>query len=372
LILPRNQSDAKELLDEDDDRSIESVNKTTTKETTMRNLRRKTAAPAGMRRALVAAAACMAGALALLGPAAALAQAFPSKPVHLVIPYPPGGGTDLVGRTLADGLSRELGQPVIVENKSGAGTVIGSDYVAKSAPDGYTLLLNTSVHAINPSLVPRLPYSADKSFAAVALVGTAPNVLVTRPDKPFKTLADVIAYAKANPGKLSYGSSGNGTAVHLAAELFKDMAKVNIAHIPYRGASPALTDLMGGQVDFVFATAASAGKLVESGRLRAIALTSARRSPSWPDTPTFAEAGVPGYVADVWYALFAPAGTPPEIVARLNAATRRAVQYDLFRKRVEAEGLVSAVGTPEELADFVRAEEARWRKVVKESRISID
>jgi tripartite-type tricarboxylate transporter receptor subunit TctC len=312
------------------------------------------------------------GAVTLFAPASVLAQSFPSKPLRLIIPYPPGGGTDLVGRTLAEGLSRDLGQPVIVENKSGAGTVIGSDYVAKSDPDGYTILLNTSVHAINPSLVKKLPYNTEKAFAPIAMVGTAPNVLVTRPDAPFKTLKDVITYAKANPGKLTYGSSGNGTAVHLAAELFKDMAKIDITHVPYRGASPALTDLMGGQLDFVFATAASSGKLAETGRVRAIALTSSKRSPSWPNTPTFAEAGVPGYNADVWYALFAPAGTPSEVIARLNAATKRAVQYDVFRKRVEAEGLVSAVGTPQELGAFVRTEEARWRKVVQQSNIKVD
>jgi tripartite-type tricarboxylate transporter receptor subunit TctC len=327
----------------------------------------------GFGRTILAVAAWMAGTLiTMLGSNGVLAQSFPSKPLRIVIPYTPGGGTDLVGRTLADGLARELGQSVIVENRAGGGTVIGSDYVARSDADGYTLLLTTSAHAINSSLVPRLPYSTEKSFTAVALVGNAPNMLVTRPDKPFKTVTDVITYAKAHPGKLTYGSSGNGTAVHLAAELFKNMAKVEITHIPYRGASPALTDLMGGQIDFVFATAASAGKLVESGKLRAIAVTSAARSPSWTDLPTFAESGVAGYVAEVWYAVFAPAGTPPEVIARLNSAIKRAVQYDAFRKRVEAEGLVSAVGTPEQLAAFVRSEEARWRKVVRDSRITID
>jgi tripartite-type tricarboxylate transporter receptor subunit TctC len=329
-----------------------------------------TAKPGVMRRLAIVAG--LLGAVTLFAPASVLAQSFPSKPLRLVIPYPPGGGTDLVGRTLAEALGRDLGQPVIVENKSGAGTVIGSDYVAKSDADGYTILLNTSVHAINPSLVPKLPYNTEKAFAPIAMIGNAPNVLVTHPNKRFKTLKDVIVYAKANPGKLTYGSSGNGTAVHLAAELFKNMAGVDITHIPYRGASPALTDLMGDQIDFVFATSASSSKLVEKGRLRAIALTSAKRAPNLPDTPTFAESGVPGYDADVWYALFAPAGTPPDVIARLNAATRRAVQSDVFRNRVEAEGLVSAVGTPKELGAFVRAEEARWRKVVQESHIHLD
>jgi tripartite-type tricarboxylate transporter receptor subunit TctC len=308
----------------------------------------------------------------MLGTSTAQAQTYPSRPIRLVIPFSAGGGTDLIGRTLAEGMARELGQAVIVENKGGGGTVIGSDYVAKSNPDGYTLLLTSSAHAINTSLVPKLPYSTEKSFVSVALVGNAPNMLVTRSDKPYKTLQDVIAQARANPGKLNYGSSGNGTSVHLAAELFKNMAKVDLTHVPYRGAGPALTDLMGGQIDFVMATAASAGKLVESGRLRSIAVTSAKRSPVWAEIPTFAESGVPGYVAEVWYALFAPAGTSPEVVARLNAATRKAVQSDTFRKRVESEGLVSTVGTPEELAAYVRAEEARWRKVVQDGRITID
>jgi tripartite-type tricarboxylate transporter receptor subunit TctC len=234
------------------------------------------------------------------------------------------------------------------------------------------LLLNSSAHAINASLGSKLPYSTEAAFAPVALVGSSPNLLVTRPDRPNKTIGDVIAAAKANPGKLTYGSSGNGTAVHLAGELFKNLTKVDLVHVPYKGAGPALTDLLGGQIDFVFATAASVGQFVESKRLRAIAVTSATRSPSWPDVPTVAETGVPGYSAEVWYALFAAAGTPPDVVQRLNAAVKRAVQSDTFRKRVEAEGLVSAVGTPESLGRYVHDEIARWRKVVQEAPITVD
>ncbi len=305
-------------------------------------------------------------------PAPGWAQAFPSKPLRIVVPYTPGGGTDLVARTLAEGMSKELGQQVLVDNKPGGGTVIGSEAVAKSAPDGYTMLLTTSAHAINTSLVKALPYSATNSFASVALIGRAPNVLLTRPDRPYKTVKDVISHAQANPGKLTYGSSGNGTAVHLSGELFKLLARCDITHVPYRGAGPALTDLLGGQIDFVFATISGAAPFIESGRLRALALTSAERSPSWPNVPTLAESGVTGYSAEVWYALFAPAATPQATVARLNAAAKRAVLSDAFRKRVEAEGLVTDVGTPEQLAAFVRAEEARWAKVVQEGRITTD
>jgi tripartite-type tricarboxylate transporter receptor subunit TctC len=269
-------------------------------------------------------------------------------------------------------MSRDLGQPVIIDNKPGGGTVIGSDMVAKAPGDGYTLLITTSAHAINSSLVKNLPYSTEKSFADVSLVARGPNMLVTNPSKPYRTVKDVVDFARANPGKLTYGSSGNGTAVHLAGELFKMMAKVDITHVPYRGAGPAYTDLLGGQIDLVFATAAGAGKFVESGKMRALAVTSQARSPSWAQVPTFAESGLPGYEADVWYAVFASGGTPPEIVARLNTAVRRAIDSPIFRDRVASEGLIAAPSTPEELTRYVRAEEARWRKVVVAGKVTID
>lgn len=329
------------------------------------------------RRLLQAAAA---GAASLACPAIltfasgrAMAQGvYPNRPVRIVVPFTPGGGTDLVARTVADGMAKELGQTVIVENKAGAGTVIGSDLVAKAPGDGYTLLITTGAHAINPSLVKKLPYSTEKSFSDITLLARGPNMLVTGPNRPYKTVRDVIEAARANPGKLTYGSSGNGTAVHLAGELFKLMAKVDITHVPYRGAGPAYTDLMGGQIDLVFATAAGAGKLVESGKMRAIGVTSKSRSASWPDVPTIAESGLPGYEADVWYALFASGGTPPEVVARLNAAARKAIEAPIFQQRVASEGLVASPTTPDELTQFVRAEEARWRKVVVEAKVTID
>jgi tripartite-type tricarboxylate transporter receptor subunit TctC len=298
--------------------------------------------------------------------------AFPEKPLRIIVPFAPGGGTDLITRTIADGMSKDLGQPVIVENKPGGGTVIGTDMVAKSPADGYTLVMATFAHAVNPGLQPKLPYSTEKAFAPVVLIGRSPNVLVVRPDRPYKTVKELIAAAKANPGKLTFGSQGNGTSAHLAGELFKSLAKVDMIHVPYRGAGPALTDLLGGQIDMMFATAAAVGSFVESGKLHAVAVTTSERSPAWANVPTIAESGLPAYAAESWYGLYAPAGTPREIVLRLNAAVKRAVQTDTFRKRIQGEGLSTSVGTPEELDQYVRGEEARWRKVVKEENITAD
>ena len=300
--------------------------------------------------------------------------AFPDKPVRIVVPFAPGGGTDLIARTMGISMAQDLGQPVIIDNKPGGGTIIGTDAVAKSAPDGYTLVMATLAHVVNPSIHPKLPYVHEKAFAAVMLVGRSPNVLVVRAESPYKSVQDVIAAAKVKPGKLSFASQGAGTSAHLAGELFKNLAKVDLTHIPYRGAGPAITDLLGGQVDLMFATAAAVGSFVESGKLRALAVTTADRSvtPALAKVPTVAESGVPGYVADSWYGLFAPAGTPPAVIARLNAAARKAVQTDAFRKRVEGEGLVISAGTPEEFERYAKAEEARWRKVVKAANITVD
>jgi tripartite-type tricarboxylate transporter receptor subunit TctC len=306
-----------------------------------------------------------------LSAGAALAATYPDKPIRLVVPFAPGGGTDLIARTLAAGMSKELGQNVIVDNKPGAGTIIGTDAVAKSPADGYTLVIATFAHAVNPSLQPRLPYDTDKAFAPVALIGKGPNVLVVRPDSPYRSVRDVIAAAKASPGKLTYASQGNGTSAHLAGEMFTNLAKVEMTHVPYRGAGPALTDLLGGQVDMIFGTAAAVSTFIDSGKLRALAVTTAARSPSLKDVPALADT-VPGYVVESWYGLYVPAGTPAEVIARLNAATREAAQTDDFRKKVESEGLVISAGPPAELDAYVRAEEARWRKVVKENNVKPD
>ncbi|MCM3609277.1 tripartite tricarboxylate transporter substrate binding protein [Cupriavidus pauculus] len=311
--------------------------------------------------------------LALLTGLAAPAQAaFPDKPIRIVVPFSPGGGTDLIARAMGIAMAQDLGQPVVIDNKPGGGTIIGTDNVAKSAPDGYTLVMATFAHAVNPSLQPKLPFDTERAFTPVMLVGRSPNVLVVRADSPYKSVRDVIAAAKARPGRISFASQGPGTSAHLAGELFKSLAGVDLNHIPYKGAGPAITDLLGGQVDMMFATASAVANLLESGKLRALGVTTAQRSTSadLARVPTIAEAGVPGYVAESWYGLFAPAGTPAPVVARLNAAARKAVTAEAFRKRAEAEGLLVTPGTPEELGRYVRGEQARWAKVVKDAHIS--
>ena len=304
--------------------------------------------------------------LALLlttGTSPALAQAnFPEKPLRIVVPFPPGGGTDIVVRALAAGMATELNQSVIIENKAGAGTVI--DFVAKSPPDGYTLVVGTFAFAVNPSLLAKLPFDTNKAFDPVVLISRSPNVLVVRADSPYKSVQDIVQAAQANPGKLTYASQGNGTSAHLAAELFNALAKVNILHIPYKGASAALTDIVGGQVDLMFATSAGATPLLDSGRLRALAVTTPERSPAFPALPTMIEAGVPDYQATSWYGLYVPAGTPTAVIARLNAVTTKVAQAEAFKSRVASEGLVISTGTPQQLDEFMRGEQTRWARVI--------
>ena len=313
--------------------------------------------------------------LALGAAIAALAipaiAAFPEKSIRLVVPFPPGGGTDIIARTIAEGMSKQLGQPVVVENRPGAGTIVGSDAVAKSAPDGYTLLVATFANAVNPSLYPKLPYVWDKAFAPVVLIGRGPNVLVVRADSPYKSVADVIAAAKANPGKLTYASFGNGTSAHLSGELFTNLAKVEMVHVPYKGFGAAITDVLGGRVDMIFGTAAGVAGFVADGRVRPLAVTGAERSQALANVPTLAEF-VPGYRVESWYGIYAPAGTPPDVIAKLNAAIAAAARTDDFRKRVEPEGIVISAGAPGELDQFLRSEEAHWRRIVRENGIKAD
>lgn len=308
----------------------------------------------------------LAGLAALSGLCAA--SAYPDKPVRLVVPFAPGGGTDLIARTLGLEMSRDLGQPVIVDNRPGAGTMIGTDNVAKSAADGYSVVVASFAHAVNPSLQPRLPYGSNAAFAPVLLIGRGPNVLVVRADSPYKSVADVIAAARAKPDTLTYASQGNGTSAHLAGEMLANLAKVRLVHVPYKGAGPALTDLLGGQVDMMFATAAAASNFVDTGKLRALGVTSQAPSAAFKGVPTIAST-VPGYQVESWYGLYVPAGTPQPVIDRLNAAGRKALRAPEFVRKIEQEGLAVSGGPPAELSTYVQAEEARWAPIVKENGI---
>lgn len=319
--------------------------------------------------ALVPALLVLAG---LAAAPAAVAQGFPEKPVRIVVPFPPGGGNDIIVRAMTEDMSRSLGQQVLVDNKPGAGTVIGTDLVAKAAPDGYTILIASFAFAVNPSLLPRLPYDHPRAFTPITLIGRSPNIVIVPPDRPFKTMAELIGHARANPGKLNYGSFGNGTSGHLGPELFKIMAKVDILHVPYKGTGQAITDLLGGRLDMMFATVSGGAAQVRSGKLRALAVTSATRSPAYPDVPTIAESGVPGFAAETWYGIMGPAGLPPAIIARLHGAIKSAVETDAFKRKAEADGLNVEVGEGAELARLIEEEERRWRPVVKEANIKPD
>jgi tripartite-type tricarboxylate transporter receptor subunit TctC len=297
---------------------------------------------------------------------------YPDRIVRIVVPFAPGGGTDVIARTLAQEMTGDLGVTIVVENKPGAGTIIGTQAVATSAPDGYTLLMGTFANAVNSSLKAKLPYDPHQDFAAVALIARSFNIVVVNPKSPIQSVADLIAAAKADPDKLSYGTYGIGTSAHLAGELFKSMAKVNLTTVPYKGAAPAITDLIGGQIQVMFTTVASAASLIAGGQLRALAVTSAERSPAFPQLPTVAEAGVPGYAAESWYGLFAPAGTPADVIARLNKSAALAVQSEAFKRLGVNEGLVMVAQPPEELDRYFRGEEARWRKVIQDAGIKAE
>lgn len=301
--------------------------------------------------------------------AAGSAQAFPDKPVRIIVPFPPGGGNDIISRALAEGMTKDLGKQVIVENKPGGGTVIGTDYAAKSAPDGHTVLIASFAFAVNPSFLPKLPYDHATAFAPITLIARSPNIVIVPPDRPFKTMQALTAYAKANPGKLNYGSFGNGTSGHLAPELYKLMAKVDIVHIPYKGTGPAVTDLVGGRLDLMFATLSGAAGHIRNKKVMPLAVTSAMRSPAYPDLPTIAESGVPGYEAQTWYGILAPRGTPQAAIDRLHKSITVAAAAEGFRKRSEQNGLQVEIGDGKALAKLIAEEEARWRRVVTEGKI---
>jgi len=302
----------------------------------------------------------------------AFAQGYPTKPAKVIVPYPPGGPTDIVARVVSQKLSEQMGQQFIVENRPGAGGNIGAEAVAKSPADGYTLLVATTAHAINPALFKSLGYNLVKDFAPVSQLTSGPLVIVANPSLPVKNVKELIALAKAKPGTLNYASSGNGQSTHLSAELFGTMAGIKMNHIPYKGSAPALTDVMGGQASLMFDTMLSAMPQVKNGKLKAIAVTSAARSPAAPDVPTVAESGLPGYEAIAWNGLLAPAGTPAEVVNKLNAELKKALDAPDVKDRFSAQGFGAAWNTREAFAKFIQAELDKWARVVKVSGATLD
>ena len=309
--------------------------------------------------------ACLVALVAITVPLAAAAQDYPTRPVALVSPFPPGGSVSLVARIVAEKMGETLGQSIVVENRGGAGGTIGARSVAKSPPDGYTLLLGyTGTLAIGPSMYPNAGFDPRKEFAPVGRIGTAPTLLVVHPSVPVHSVAELIAYAKANPGKLNFGSAGIGTVGHLAGELMATMAGLRLVHVPYKGTGPAITDLLGGHIPMMFTPVPTAHAQAESGLLRALAVTGAERSSLLPNVPTVAESGLPGYEAALRYGLVAPAGTPRAIIERLNKELRTALAAEDVRSRLAADGAEVLPSTPEQYAADIDREEATWSKVV--------
>ena len=302
----------------------------------------------------------------------AWAQQYPVRPIRLVVPFPPGGGTDTMARVIAPKLSEFLGQQVVAENRGGAGATIGAEIAAKSAPDGYTLMLATITNAIGASLYSKLNYDLVRDFAPITRLATTPHILVVHPSVPVKTVKEFVALAKAKPGELAYSSSGSGSAAHLAGELFNSLTGVKTTHVPYKGGGPSMIALVGGEVSVAFATMPSAIGYVRSGRLRGIAVTTERRSPSTPELPTIAETGVSGYEAGSWYGLSAPAGTSKNIITRLHAETLKAVGLPDVKERLFNAGFEIVTSTPEEFAAFTHNEIQKWGKIVKAAGLKVD
>ena len=297
---------------------------------------------------------------------------YPTKPIRLVVPFPAGGATDILAREVAKHLTVVWGQSVVVDNRPGAGGNIGSELVAKSAPDGYTLEMGTvGTHAINASLYSKMPYDHVKDFVPVILVAGVPNVLVVTPSLPVNTVQELITYAKANPGKLNFASSGNGTSIHLSGELFKVLTGVQMTHVPYKGSAPALQDLLAGQVQLMFDNLPPSLPQIKAGKLRALGVTSTTRAPALPDTPTIAES-VPGFESSSWFGVLAPAGTSPAIVAKLNAEIAKWLASPEAKEKLASIGANIAGGRPEDFARHIQAETAKWAKVVKESGAKVD
>ena len=303
----------------------------------------------------------------------AVAQTYPVKPIRLVLPYPPGGGSDTIGRPLAQKMSEGLGQQVVVENRGGAGGNIGMEAVARSAPDGYTIVLAlTAQLAVNPALFSKVPYDPLRDYAPITLLGSGGYILVVHPSLPVRTVKELIALAKTRPGQIAYSSSGNGSGGHLAAELLNSMAGIKMLHVPYKGGGPALMDLIAGQVQVLFSTQLASWPHVQSGRIRALASSIAKRPASLPDLPTVAEAGVPGFDAGVWYGVLAPAGTPRDIVMRLNGEIARVLNQPDYRNLLVNNTIEPIGSPPEELSRYIKSELVKWAKVVKDAHVHVD
>ena len=312
----------------------------------------------------------LAGALAA---SSALAQTYPSKPVRLVLPYPPGGGSDTIARPLAQKMTEGFGQQVVVENRGGANGNIGMEAVARSAPDGYTLIFALSAQlAINPGLYRKIPYDPLRDYAPITLFGSGIYILVVHPSLPVKSVKELIALAKARPGQIAYSSSGNGSGGHLAAELLNSMVGIKMLHVPYKGGGPALMDLIAGQVQVLYATQLASWPHIQSGRVRALAVSTEKRPASLPDLPTIAEAGVPGYDSGVWYAVLAPAGTARDIIAKLNAEIVRALNQPDYRGFLVKNGIEPIGSPPEELTRTIKSELTKWAKVIKDAGVRVD
>lgn len=304
-------------------------------------------------------------------PVLAQAQAYPSKPIRLIVPYSPGGGADNAARVIANKLSSNLGQPVVIENRPGGSGIIGAQNVAQAEPDGYTVLYDASAFAVNPA-IRKMPFDAVKDLVPVSLAVTVPNILVVPPTAPYKTVQEFIDYARKNPGKLTYASYGAGSAAHLIGELLKNQAKIDLLHVPYKGGAPALTDVIGGQVDSYFANAASGLTYVKSGKLRVLAVTSAKRMANLPDVPTLAESGFKNFEVLEWNGFFVPKGTSKDVVTRLNKEIQATLKDPGTRQKLEGLGLDPIGSSPDEFSKFLQTEMSRWAALVKTNKISVD
>jgi tripartite-type tricarboxylate transporter receptor subunit TctC len=310
--------------------------------------------------------------VAFLAAAAAQAQTWPSKPIRYIVPFPPAGATDITARIMADKISGPLGQSVVVENRPGAAGNVGTEFVARSAPDGYTILQLTVAQSISATLYTKINYDVERDLAPAAMVALVPNVMIVHPSVPAKSVAEFIALAKAKPGKINFASSGSGTSIHMSAEMFKMLTGVNIVHIPYKGSGPALADMLGGQVDVMFDNLTSSIGHIRSGKLRALAVTTVTRYPELPELPTMQEAGVPGYEATAWFGIVVPRGTPRDAIARNNGEVNKALAQADVKEKLAQQGALARSWTPEEFGSFIHNEVVKWAKVVKASGAKVE